>query len=523
MKSKNMLKEFACLTFSLNKIKSCLSKREYKEYLGYLNFKNELSDKTKVSLVKGIEKWCLKNKIKGINYWFNSYEQINHVKYENIFSLKNGSPYYKLDRQKLEKIEVDASSFINGNLRNITRARGYLTFDYRGLIFIKDNTIYIPCLFYTSNNESLDDKVFLYKSIKLLNNEIQNLYESISNIKVENVNIKVGIEQEFYLESSDSKSNDHHYLCRIKEPFNAYLEELENILWKYGICVKSKHTEVAYNQFEIALYYDDLCKVVDQNNLMILLMQELAQKHKLNLILKEKPYSDLAGSGKHNNYSVFINNKYNIFDPKDNELFLVILSCYVKSIDEYQDLIKYAISSYNNEKRLGSKEAPSSIISISLGKQLNNIIKNKIKQIPPLNLDRNRTSPIAFVDNKFEFRGLGASQSICLLNTFINSILAESIKFVSSKIKQGESIENIINEYFVNHQRIIYEGNCYQNKWKKEARKRKLSLSNNLLEIIDSLHKSNRLDILLDNKIMNKKELKARIKSSKEKYKQDSK
>ena len=309
-----------------------------------------------------------------------------------------------------------------------------------------------------------------------------------------------------------------HYFAPTKEKVRDFVRKLNLELWKYGIPSKVEHNEAAPNQFEVVSVYRKVNTASDHNMLLMVLMKEIAEKEGLVCLLHEKPFIDVNGSGKHNNWSLISDTNKNLFAPGNdlisNTSFLCFLSCLIKGIDEYGELLGLSISSYSNELRLGDKEAPPKIISICLGEELNKVIE-KIKfssnaktgfKLNKDDIDRNRTSLFAFVGNRFEFRGVGSSQSIAFVNTILNSILSYEIKLMVKEINKGNKPLEVVKKYLINHSKVIFEGDGYSSYWKKEAKRRELK-EFSFINSINCLKKKETSKVLLEQNIFTQNEI----------------
>ena len=467
--------------------------------------------------------------------------------------MKQNAPS-KLSANQLIKGEVDASSFCSGGLRTTYSARGYLIWDNTANVFIKNNCLYLPALFYSKNGEALDDKIPLIRSMNVLNEISVKLLHLLGLKNIKKVIPFVGIEQEFFLVDNDlynkrldlklngrtllgsneivKQKYKHHYLSIMNEKVNLFMKDLDEELWKFKMPIKLKHNEGALNQHEVVCFHYPSNIALDNNNLLMQILQETAKKHNLSCLLHEKPFKGLTGSGKHNNWSLIADNDLNLFEFKEENslVFLSLVACLIKGVDEFDGLIIASVSSLGNDFRLGGNEAPSSIISISLGENLSNYINSiiedkplcefnrtfKAEEIINLNVtidrcDRNRTAFIAFTGNKFEIRGAGSSKSIALLNTMLNTILSYEMKEMIKFIEEGNKPLDIIKMFLKNHQRRIFEGDCYSNEWEKEAKRRKLSFYKDSLNAFKSFKQLDQVKPLIELGVYSNVELDSRF------------
>lgn len=467
------------------------------------------------------------------------------------------NPINRFSGKELIKGEPDASSFPSGGMRSTFEARGYTYWDLTANSFIEDKVLYIPSVFVSFYGEKLDKKLPLIESM----NRISKYASPICNLflkeeKTYRVKPKVGLEQEFYLIDKEffdkridleycgmslvgrdpmvEKEIISHYLGAIPQRVNDFFEDINEQLYDLGIYMEAEHNEVGPNQFEIAIMFENANISVDNNQLLMHILEKTAIRHNLYCLLKEKPFKNMAGSGKHNNYSLSTNYGKNCFspgkDPKNNHLFLLFLSAMIKVCNKYQNLIRISSSSVSNDYRLGGNEAPPSIISVFIGKDLENIlksiandekikdIKNKVK-IPHLgelstdSSDRNRTSPIAFTGNKFEFRMLGSSKSAADLNTVINLSMAKVLKEFYQRLegKSDKDLKNevykIVKETYKENSRILFQGDGYSKEWVKEAEKRGLENHKTFLDALVFAKNNSSFDLYKDEKIFSQKEI----------------
>lgn len=467
------------------------------------------------------------------------------------------NPINRFSGKELIKGEPDASSFPSGGMRSTFEARGYTYWDLTANSFIEDKVLYIPSVFVSFYGEKLDKKLPLIESM----NRISKYASPICNLflkeeKTYRVKPKVGLEQEFYLIDKEffdkridleycgmslvgrdpmvEKEIISHYLGAIPQRVNDFFEDINEQLYDLGIYMEAEHNEVGPNQFEIAIMFENANISVDNNQLLMHILEKTAIRHNLYCLLKEKPFKNMAGSGKHNNYSLSTNYGKNCFspgkDPKNNHLFLLFVSAMIKVCNKYQNLIRLSSSSVSNDYRLGGSEAPPSIISVFIGKDLENIlksiandekikdIKNKVK-IPHLgelstdSSDRNRTSPIAFTGNKFEFRMLGSSKSAADLNTVINLSMAKVLKEFYQRLegKSDKDLKNevykIVKETYKENSRILFQGDGYSKEWVKEAEKRGLENHKTFLDALVFAKNNSSFDLYKDEKIFIQKEI----------------
>lgn len=564
MNIEDILDRYGSNTFNDNVMKERLPKSTYNEFHNALKKGEALSKECAAVIANAMKIWALEKGATHFTHWFSPLTGLACEKHDAFLEPEGSKMSLEFSGKLLRKGEPDASSFPSGGLRATFEARGYTAWDCTSPAFVKDGSLYIPTLFYSYTGEALDNKTPLLKSCEALKREAKKLLPLLGLKNVSEVISNVGSEQEYFLISEDyyqrrldlkftgrtlfgakppkGQEMDDHYFGSINPKVSAFMKELDQELWSYGIPSKTKHNEAAPSQHEIACVFRDVNITNDNNNLLMQLMKEIAPKHGLRCILHEKPFKGVNGSGKHNNWSILVNNEINLFnpgeDPINNILFLASLACVIKGVDEYADLLRLSIATPSNDHRLGGNEAPPAIISIFLGDQINDIINSLIEErnviesrnvrfqtgvsvIPDFskdNTDRNRTSPFAFTGNKFEFRGVGASQSISSANTMLNAILAIEMKKMAKEINDGKTPREVIKDFIVNHRRIIFEGDGYSTFWEKEAEKRGLSNKKDTVAAIECLKETKFTNMLIELGIYSKIEIDSRYEILLENY-----
>ena len=441
--------------------------------------------------------------------------------------------------KNLIKGEADASSFPSGGLRATFEARGYTAWDCTSPAFVKDGTLCIPTVYTSYNGEALDKKAPLLRSMEVISKQSVRLLRLLGDKNVKRVTPSIGAEQEYFLVDEKYHTQrldlkfagktlfgamppkgqelDDHYYGDLNERVGRFMADLDIELWKLGITSKTKHNEVAPAQHELAPIYEIASVACDRNHLTMEVMKKVAKKHGLRCMLNEKPFDGVNGSGKHNNWSLSTDSGENLFKPgknlADNKRFLLFCAAVIRAVDLHSDLLRYSVASAGNDCRLGGHEAPPTVISIFLGDELTGTFEQLsggttnqhahqayldmgIKTVPSLKLDstdRNRTSPFAFTGDKFEFRMLGAPQSVASCNIMINTTVAESLDFICERLEKAENLETGINEVlkeiYVNHKRIIFNGDGYSEEWRKEAKRRKLPEFKDTVEVAPCLIK----------------------------------
>ncbi len=486
-------------------------------------------------VARAMKDWAIEKGCTHFTHWFQPMTGITAEKHEGfIHPMGDGTVIMKFSGKELVKGEPDASSFPNGGLRATFEARGYTAWDPSSYAFIKDNTLCIPTVFYSYNGEALDKKTPLLRSMELMNKQTLRILKLFGNEEVTHVTTSVGPEQEYFLIDRElyrqredliltgrtlfgakppkGQEMENHYYGAIKPRVYAFMQELDDELWKLGVLAKTEHNEAAPAQHELAPIYTNSNTATDHNQLTMEMMKKVAERHDLALLLHEKPFAGVNGSGKHNNWSISTNTGVNLLEPgespAENAQFLLFLVAVIKAVDEYQDLLRISVASAGNDNRLGGNEAPPAIISMFLGDDLTEILhsieaeteaahadqsemKVGVHILPRFirdTTDRNRTSPFAFTGNKFEFRSLGAPQSISAPNVILNTIVAEELSQFADILEAAEDFQTALHQLIVDtvkaHKRIIFNGNGYAPEWVEEAKARGLL---NLPTTVDAL------------------------------------
>lgn len=468
----------------------------------------------------------------------------------------DGKAIMELSGKNLIQGEPDASSFPSGGLRATFEARGYTAWDMTSPAFVKDNSLYIPTAFCSYNNEALDKKTPLLRSIDRINTAAVKFLSALG-VQARKVVPSVGAEQEYFLIDREYYAQRHdlmltgrtlfgalppkgqelsdHYFGALKTRVSDYMKELDHELWSYGVTSKTKHNEAAPAQHEIAPVYSVANLATDHNYLTMELMKKVAERHGLVCLLHEKPFEGVNGSGKHNNWSLITDSGCNLLEYnrdggiEDNKIFLMTITAVIRAVDKYADLLRMSVANAGQDHRLGAHEAPPSIMSIYLGENISAILENaangisagrkskdielNVSTLPKFaadDADRNRTSPFALTGNKFEFRMVGSSASIAGPNTIINAIVADSLEYIADKLNAGESLTQIIKEIYSEHGRVVFNGDNYSHEWVKEAERRGL---NNFAGTVDSyavIKNPKNIELLSRLNIYSEKELNSR-------------
>ena len=508
-----------------------------------------------------MKEWAIEQGATHYTHWFQPMTGITAEKHDSFIEPTNdGRVIMEFSGKALVRGEPDASSFPSGGLRATFEARGYTAWDPTAFAFVKDGSLYIPTCFFSFTGAALDKKTPLLRSIDEVSREALRILRLFGDNETKRVITCVGAEQEYFLLPKDMYAKredlrltgrtlfgalppkgqelDDHYFGTIRTRVSNFMRDLDEQLWRLGILAKTKHNETAPCQHEIAPIYTDANSACDANQLIMMVMKKCAAKHNLVCLLHEKPFAGVNGSGKHNNWSLATDTGSNLFSPgktpRQNARFLVFLAAFIKGIDEYQDFLRCTVASAGNDHRLGSHEAPPAIISIFLGDELNAVVDSIINgtnytepeksivrigvdvlpAIPKDTTDRNRTSPLAFTGNKFEFRMLGSSQSIAGPNIALNTIMAEELGRFADELEQAEDFEaalqKLVCRTFTEHQRIIFNGNGYSIKWTREAAKRGLSNYPSTAKCLPTYISQKNIDLVTKHGIYTEDEFRAR-------------
>ena len=517
-----------------------LPKKVYKKLKEVINEGKELDLETADVVAHEMKEWAIEKGATHYTHWFQPLTGVTAEKHDAFITapMENGKVLMSFSGKELIKGEPDASSFPSGGLRATFEARGYTAWDCTSPAFVRQDaagaTLCIPTAFCSYTGEALDQKTPLLRSMEAINEQSLRLLKLFGNTTSKKVTPSVGPEQEYfivdrekYLQRKDliftgrtlfgamppkGQEMDDHYFGSIRERIGAYMKDVNEELWKLGVTAKTQHNEVAPAQHELAPVFTTSNIAADHNQLTMEVMKKLARKHGLVCLLHEKPFAGVNGSGKHDNWSLATDTGENLLKPgktpSQNAQFLLFLAAFIKGVDEYQDILRCCVSYPGNDLRLGGSEAPPAVISIFLGDELTAVLdsiiqgtayvdmtKKKLEigvdtlpEIPQDTTDRNRTSPLAFTGNKFEFRMLGSSQSIASPNTVLNTIMADELGQFADILEQTQdfktALQTLLHDTFKAHQRIIFNGNGYDDSWAEEARRRGLS---NHRDTVDSM------------------------------------
>ena len=561
----DLFKDFGSKVFGEKEMKSRLPRPVYLSWKKTVANEEMLDRTTADAIAHAMKLWALDNGATHFTHWFQPMTGGTAEKHDSFLEPDmNGEPFARFSGKMLIKGEPDASSFPNGGLRTTFEARGYTYWDVKSPVFIRDNILCIPTVFVSYSGEALDKKDPLLKSLEALSKAATRVVNILGDKDVKSCDISVGLEQEYFLidrkyfdrrldlrftgrtlfgvPSPKTQELDDHYFGAIPPRVAAFMKEANQELWKLGIYAKTEHNEVAPGQFELAPIFTNGNVAVDQNHLIMDILRETAKKHGFACLLHEKPFQGINGSGKHDNYSIITDDGQNLFSPgekpAENIRFLLFVCAFIRAVDTYPLLLRLSASCTGNDHRLGANEAPPAIISIYLGSYIENILydiytknsKTPITQeektafnpvtglsyIPHDNTDRNRTSPLAFTGNKFEFRMLGSSMSASFSNTVLNAIMAESLNQIADELEGIKYIQDIrekaltiCRKLIEKHKRILFSGDGYSEEWAKEAKRRGLPNVKSFIESTEVLNDPSVINLFTSLNIYSEKELAA--------------
>lgn len=563
----NVEEVFAKNVFTLGKMKQRLPKSVFKEVKAVMDCGGELSLETADVVAKAMKDWAVENGATHYTHWFQPLTGITAEKHDSFVAHpdEEGKTIMEFSGKELIKGEPDASSFPSGGLRATFEARGYTAWDMTSPAFLKEAAtgviLCIPTAFCSYTGEALDKKTPLLRSMEAVSEQALRIVRLFKNTEATKVVASVGPEQEYFLVDKEKylkrpdlifagrtlfgapapkgQEMEDHYFGVIRERIGEYMKDLNEELWKLGVTAKTQHNEVAPAQHELATIYETANVAVDHNQVVMETMKRVAVHHDMRCLLHEKPFAGVNGSGKHNNWSLGTDNGINLLDPGDtpneNIQFLLVLACILKAVDTHADLLRQSASDVGNDHRLGADEAPPAIISIFLGEQLEDVVRQLVETgvaetckeggvletgvstLPNLvkdATDRNRTSPFAFTGNKFEFRMVGSADSIASPNTILNAIVAEAFCEAADILENASDFElavhDLIKEYMTKHQRIIFNGNGYSEEWVEEAERRGLPNIKSMVEAVETLTTDKAVKLFEKFHIFTKAELESR-------------
>lgn len=531
----NIQELFGSMVFNETVMREKLPRDTYKALMDTVKYGNPLHIDTANVIAHAMKEWAVEKGATHFTHWFQPMTDVTAEKHDSFIKpVSGGKVLLEFSGKTLVRGEPDASSLPSGGLRSTFEARGYTAWDPTSFAFIKDGTLCIPTAFCSYGGEALDKKTPLLRSMQAVETQALRVLRIFGDTETQRVITTVGAEQEYFLvdksvynkrpdlkycnrtllgaKSLKGQELDDHYFGKIKPRVSEYMKELDCELWKLGVSAKTKHNETAPAQHELAPVYTTANIATDHNQLIMELMKTVADRHGLVCLLHEKPFEGINGSGKHNNWAISTDKGVNLLEPghtpSQNTIFLLFLSAVIRAVDDYQEMLRASVATAGNDHRLGSSEAPPAIISVFLGDELTDIFKaledgtlykdrkptdlvTGVKVLPPLpqdTTDRNRTSPVAFTGNKFEFRMVGSASSIADTNTTINTAVAEVLCSFADELEASRDIDTavltLIKRTVKEHSRVLFNGNNYSDEWVKEAKTRGLS---NLKTAADAL------------------------------------
>jgi glutamine synthetase len=566
---------YGSLVFDKPKMRKHLSREAYKAVIEAIESGTSVDRKMADQVAQGMKSWALENGATHYTHWFHPLTDGTAEKHDAFIEYTGlGGVIESFSGKMLAQQEPDASSFPSGGIRQTFEARGYTAWDPSSPAFISETTLSIPTIFISYTGEALDYKTPLLRSLHAIDLAATSVAQFFDK-DVKNVQANLGWEQEYFLvdealflarpdlvltgrtlmghSSSKDQQLEDHYFSSIPTRVNRFMIELENEAYKLGIPVKTRHNEVAPNQFELAPIYEEMNLANDHNQLIMDLMQKIARRHKFRVLFHEKPFAGINGSGKHNNWSLQTDKGVNLYspgkNPKANLQFLTFIVNTLKAVHEYQDLLRASIYNAANQHRLGANEAPPSIISAFLGTEVTRMLdimetsvvdrkmtpdektalKLNIGRIPEIILDttdRNRTSPFAFTGNRFEYRAVGSSANCASALIILNAVVASQLKkfktevdgLVESGSKKDEAIFHVLKRLIVESKDIRFNGNGYSQEWVEEAARRGLSNVNNVPEALSAWLRPENVEMLKELEVLSERELHGRVEVEYEKF-----
>ncbi len=571
----NVAEIFGKNVFNETAMRDYLPKSVFKKLKKTIEDGAELDPSIADVVAHAMKDWAIEHGATHYTHWFQPLTGVTAEKHDSFISAPDseGKVIMEFSGKELIKGEPDASSFPSGGLRATFEARGYTTWDCTSPAFIREDalgvTLCIPTAFCSYKGEALDQKTPLLRSMQAIDKQALRVLRLFGNTTSKRVVPSVGPEQEYflvdrqkYLQRKDliyagrtlfgamppkGQELEDHYFGAIRERIGAYMNEVNKELWKLGVTAKTQHNEVAPAQHELAPIYDEVNVAVDHNQMVMETLKKVAGRHGLTCLLHEKPFAGVNGSGKHNNWSLISDDGINLLNPGDtpheNIQFLLVLACVMKAVDKHADLLRESASDVGNDHRLGANEAPPAIISIFVGEQLEDVINQLcstgeathsikggklltgVATLPDLDkdaTDRNRTSPFAFTNNKFEFRMVGSSDSIAPPNVVLNTIVAEAFKEAADELEEAEdfdtAVHDMIKELLSNHRRIIFNGNGYSKAWIEEAKRRGLPNIHSMVDSIPALTTEKAVKLYEEFGVFTRAELESRAEVEYEAY-----
>ena len=560
---------FGCMVFTEEKMRQRLSADVYQAWQQCQAQGKSLDRSIADEIACAMKDWATELGATHFTHWFQPMTGFTAEKHDSFITpTGDGRILMELSGKELSRGEADASSFPSGGLRATFEARGYTAWDPTSYAFVKDKTLCIPTIFCSYSGNTLDKKTPLLRSMHALDQQCIRILRLFGNTEAQHVIPQVGAEQEYFLIDKEDyrrredlrlcgrtlfgakppkgQELDDHYYGAIKPRVAAFMHELDMELWKLGVFSKTEHNEVAPAQHENAPVYCNANIACDHNQLTMELLKTVAERHGLVCLLHEKPFAGVNGSGKHDNWSLQTDTGENLLKPgktpSQNAQFLLFLAAFIKGVDEYQDMLRCCVAYPGNDRRLGGNEAPPAIVSVFLGDELTAILDSIIQgteyvdvtkrrleigvdtlpEIPQDTTDRNRTSPLAFTGNKFEFRMLGSSQSIASPSAVMNTIMTEELEQFADILEQAEdfqsALQTLLHDTFAAHQRIIFNGNGYSDEWVAEAKRRGLCNMGNTVDALPAYIAEKNIAMFSRHGVLTRDELEARYNIHLENY-----
>ena len=567
--TKKLPELFGSLVFNEGTMKERLSSASYSAWKKCVTEGTPLDLSTANEIAEAMKQWAVEKGATHFTHWFQPMTGVTAEKHDSFIApVGGGKIMMEFSGKELIRGEPDASSFPSGGLRATFEARGYTAWDPTSFAFIKEGSLCIPTIFCSYSGEALDKKTPLLRSMDEVSRQAVRILRLFGDTETKRVTAQVGPEQEYFLidkalyekredlrmcgrtlfgaKPPKGQELDDHYYGAIRPRVAAYMKDLDEELWKLGVLSKTKHNEVAPSQHEMAPIYTNANAACDQNQLVMEMMKKVADRHGLVCLLHEKPFAGVNGSGKHDNWSLSTDTGKNLFKPgstpRQNAQFLLFLAAFVKGVDDYQDFLRATVAFPGNDHRLGAQEAPPAVLSIFLGDELSAVVDSIINDtdfqstgkrtleigvdaLPAIrqdNTDRNRTSPMAFTGNKFEFRMVGSSDSIADANTTLNAIVAEALCQAADELEAADDFSTacmqVIHRNMTEHQRIIFNGDGYSEEWVQEAARRGLPNLPSLVDAVPALTTQKAINLFTRFGIYTPQELEARAEIMYETY-----